>query len=159
MLTIMQNLIQQAHLRLLKSGRTAATAESCTSGLLSSLLTQFSGSSKYFILGVVTYANQAKKSILGIPAAVISKNGAVSKEVALLMAKNVRKLAKSDFGISITGIAGPTGGTLRKPVGTVFIALASQKKDICRKFVFKGNRSAVRMQASLNALQLLMTFL
>jgi nicotinamide-nucleotide amidase len=155
----MQNLIQQAHLRLLKNNLTIATAESCTAGLLSSLLTRFSGSSKYFILGVATYSNQAKESVLGIPASVIRKNGAVSRKVALLMAKNVKKLAKTDFGISITGIAGPNGGTLKKPVGTVFIGLASEKKNICKKFIFKGNRASIRKQVTLKALQLLETFL
>ena len=140
---------------LLKSGKTIATAESCTAGLLSSLLTQAPGSSKYFILGAATYSNEAKKKILGIPASIIRKNGAVSKETALLMTKNVRKLAKADFGISITGIAGPTGGSLAKPVGTAFIALSSKNKNICKKFVFKGSRNAVRKQATLKALKLL----
>ena len=155
MLIIMQNLIQQAHLRLLKSKLTIATAESCTAGLLSSLLTRFSGSSKYFILGVTTYSNKTKESILGIPASVIRKNGAVSKKVALSMAQNVKKLAKTDFGISITGIAGPTGATLQKPVGTVFICVSSKNKNICKRFIFQGNRNVIREQASLNALKLL----
>jgi len=155
----MQNLIMQIHKRLLKSGKTLGTAESCTAGLLSSLLTQFSGSSKYFILGLTTYSNQAKENILGIPASIIRKKGAVSQEIALLMAQNVRKLAKTNFGISITGITGPTGGTPQKPVGTVFIAISSKNKNACKKFVFKGNRSTIRKQASLKALQLLKTFL
>jgi PncC family amidohydrolase len=151
----MQNLIQQAHLRLLKSGKTVATAESCTAGMLSSLLTQLPNSSRYFILGITTYSNQAKQAILKIPPSVICKNGAVSKETALLMAQRVRKLAQADFGISITGIAGPTGGTPQKPVGTVFIALSSKNKSICKKFIFKGNRNSIREQASRKALQLL----
>ena len=151
----MQNLIQQAHLRLLKSGKTVATAESCTAGLLSSLLTQLPDSSRYFILGITTYSNQAKQAILKIPPSVIRKKGAVSKETALLMAQGVRKLAQTDFGISITGIAGPTGGTPQKPVGTVFIALSFKNKNICKKFVFTGNRRTIRKQASLKALKLL----
>ncbi len=151
----MQNLITQIHKRLLKINKTIATAESCTSGLLSSLLTQLPGSSAYFILGVATYSNQAKKAILGISSSTILKKGAVSKEVALLMAQNVRKLAKADFGIGITGIAGPTGGTPQKPAGTVFISLSSANKSSCKKFVFKGNRSSVRKQAAIKALQLL----
>ncbi len=152
---IMQKLIKQLHMSLLKSGKTIATAESCTAGLLSSSLTQTSGSSRYFILGVTTYSNEAKEKLLGIPALIIHKFGAVSKKIALLMAKNVRKLAKSDFGVSITGITGPTGGSLQKPVGTVFIALSSKNKNSCKKFVFKGNRNSVRKQATLKALQLL----
>lgn len=155
----MQNLIDQIHKRLIKNSETVATAESCTAGLLSCLLTRLSGSSQYFIMGLTAYSNQAKEDILSIPALTIHKNGVVSKEVALLMAKNIRKLAKTDFGIAITGIAGPTGATLSKPIGTVFIALVTQNKNICKKFVFKGNRSSIRKQASLKALQLLKTFL
>lgn len=151
----MQNLIKQAHIRLLKSRSTVATAESCTAGLLSALLTQFSGSSAYFILGIATYSNRAKEDILKIPASLIRKNGAVSKEVALLMAQKVRKLAKTDLGISITGIAGPAGATPQKPVGTVFICVSSKNKNTCKKFIFKGNRNSVRKQAALKALQLL----
>ena len=152
---LMQNLIKQLHTRLLKAASTIATAESCTAGLLSSLLTRLSGSSRYFILGVVTYSNKAKTKVLGIPASTIRQYGAVSKEAALLMAKNVRKLARVDVGVSITGIAGPTGGSLRKPIGTIFIALSSKNKTTCKKFTFKGNRGVIRKQASLKALELL----
>lgn len=152
---IMQNLIIQTHKRLLKSAKTVSTAESCTAGILSSLLTQLSGSSKYFILGVTTYSDQAKKHILKVPASLLRAKGAVSRETALLMARNVRKLARSDFGLSITGIAGPNGGTPRKPVGTVFIALTAENTNICKKFLFHGNRDSVRRQATLKALKLL----
>jgi len=155
----MQDLILQIHKRLLKSRKTLATAESCTAGMLSCLLTQFPGSSKYFILGVATYSNQSKEDILKIPASLMRKKGAVSQEVTRLMAQNVRELAKADLGISITGIAGPTGATPRKPVGTVFIAISSKNKIACKKFVFKGNRNSVRKQATIKALQLLKTFL
>jgi nicotinamide-nucleotide amidase len=155
----MQNLIKQVHLRLLKSGKTIATAESCTAGLLSSLLTLFPDSSRYFILGITTYSNESKKSILRIPASVIRKKGAVSQETALLMAQRIEKLAKTDLGISITGIAGPTGATPQKPVGTVFIALSSKNINFCKKFVFKGTRNSVRQQATLKALKLLKNIL
>ncbi len=154
-----ERIVEQAHTRLLKTGKTVAVAESCTAGLLSSLLTRFSGSSRFFILGVTTYSNQSKKDILKIPASVIREKGAVSRETALLMARNVRKMAKSDFGISITGIAGPRGGTPQKPVGTVFIAISAKNRGACKKFIFKGNRSSIRKQASLKALQLLKSFL
>lgn len=103
-------------------------AESCTGGLLSNLLTQIPGSSKYFILGVVAYSNQAKENILKIPRDIIVKKGAVSKNVAELLAKAVRLMAKTDFGIGITGTAGPTGGSREKPVGTVFIAIDTKNK-------------------------------
>jgi nicotinamide-nucleotide amidase len=93
--------------------------------------------------------------MLKIPALTIAKNGAVSKDVAYLMAKNVRLIAKTDLGIGITGIAGPTGATSNKPVGTVFIAVAKKNKAICKKFVFRGNRASIRKQSALKSLQLL----
>jgi nicotinamide-nucleotide amidase len=155
----MQNLAKQVHTLLLKSGKTVSTAESCTGGLFSSLLTQLPGSSRFFTLGIATYSNQAKEKILGIPDSIIRRKGAVSKETALLMARNIQKLAKTDFGISITGIAGPTGATPGKPVGTVFIAISTKNKIICKKFIFKGNRNNVRKQAALKALQLLNEFI
>ena len=151
----MENITEHIHKSLIKNNKTVATAESCTGGILSSLLTQFSCSSKYFNLGVITYNNQAKESILKIPAPIIAKYGAVSKNIASLMAKNIRQIAKTDFGISITGIAGPTGATLNKPVGTVFIAVTNKSKIICKKFIFQGNRTSIRKQSALKALQLL----
>jgi nicotinamide-nucleotide amidase len=154
-----QYVITQAHKTLLKSGKTIAVAESCTGGLLSSFLTQLSGSSKYFSLGVVTYSNKAKERILGVPGRVIAKNGAVSTPVARLMAEKVRSLAKTDFGIGITGIAGPVGGSPLKPVGTVFIAVAGKNRIIYKKFCFKGSRSSIRNRSSLEALKLLRTLL
>ncbi len=154
-----QNLLTQVHKTLLKTRKTIAVAESCTGGLASSLLTSLSKSSKYFILGTVTYSNRAKTCILGIPTSLINKKGAVSCEVALKMAENIRKIAKTDFGLGITGIAGPTGGTPGKPVGTVFIAVSGQKKNICNKCNFTGNRSAVRRKTALKALQLLYSIL
>jgi nicotinamide-nucleotide amidase len=151
----MQNITEHIHKSLIKNNKTIATAESCTGGILSSLLTQFSGSSQYFILGVITYNNQAKRSILKVPASIITRKGVVSKDIACLMAKSIRRIAKTDFGIGITGIAGPTGATPDKPVGTVFIALANKNKTICKKFIFQGNRASIRKQSALKALQLL----
>ncbi len=119
------------------------------------MLTELSGSSKYFTLGVVTYSNKAKEKILGIPSSVLANKGAVSEDVAKLMAQKVRRLAKTDFGIGITGIAGPSGGTTRKPIGTVFIAIATKNKTICKKFSFKGNRSNIRNQSAFETLKLL----
>jgi PncC family amidohydrolase len=150
-----QDIIPQAHKSLLKSGKTIAVAESCTGGLLSTLLTELSGSSKYFCLGVVTYSNLAKSKILGVPGRVIAKNGAVSAPVARLMAEKVRNLAKTDLGIGITGIAGPIGGTLKKPVGTVFIAISDKNRTIYKKFNFKGNRNSIRKKSALEALKLI----
>lgn len=149
----------ELHRKLIKNQRSVAVAESCTGGLLSKLLTDHSGSSKYFILGVVCYSNKSKQFILKIPPALIRKNGAVSKPVAINLAKNIRKLAKTEFGIGVTGIAGPTGGTSAKPVGTVFIAIASKNKTICKKFRFKGTRNSIRKQSCLKALELLKQFI
>jgi len=150
-----ENIVNKVHKSLLKNKKSLAAAESCTGGLSSSLLTRLPGSSRYFILGVVTYSNAAKTAILKIPAATIKKYGAVSAEVASLMAQNVRKIAKANLGIGITGIAGPSGGSPQKPVGTVFIAVENDAKKICRKFRFSGNRENVRKQAALKSLELL----
>ena len=111
--------------RLLKAqARTLATAESCTGGLMAKLLTDVPGSSKYFIEGVVAYANESKTRLLGVPAQLITEHGAVSKQVAAAMALGCRAKSGADFALSTTGIAGPTGGTPEKPVGLIYIALA-----------------------------------
>jgi len=149
-------IVKQAHNRLIKKGLKLAIAESCTGGLLASMLTELSGSSKYLILGLVTYSNESKTSLLKIPAALIAKKSAVSYEVAELMARNARILAKADLGVGITGIAGPAGGVAGKPVGTVFIAVNSKSKQLYQKFLFKGNRSSIRKQSALKALELLL---
>lgn len=139
--------------------KTLAAAESCTGGLLAHRLTNISGSSKFFKLGVVTYSNDAKSQFLGVPAQLIRKYGAVSKEVVSAMALGVRKKAKADFGIGISGIAGPTGGTKAKPVGLVYIAVAGPKNFICAHCRFKGNRLKVKQQAADQALTFLSDFL
>lgn len=149
-----QHLVGQIHKFLIKNKKTVGVAESCTGGLLSSLLTQSPGSSRCFILGIVAYSNTAKETFLRVPHSVLVKNGAVSKIVATIMAQSVRKIARADFGIGITGIAGPSGGTFYKPLGSVFIAIDSQSKKICKKFHFTGNRSAIRKKAALEALEL-----
>ena len=151
----MKPLINQIHKFLVKNKKTIAVAESCTGGLLSNILTSLPDSSKYFMLGVVVYSNKAKENILKISAGTIAKKGAVSKDVAKLLAKSVRSLAKTDFGIGITGIAGPGGGSKEKPVGTVFIAIDSKNKRICEKFNFTGTRSSIRKKSALKALELL----
>jgi PncC family amidohydrolase len=151
----MQAIVSRIHLSLIKNNKTLAVAESCTGGLVSKLLTDISGSSQYFILGVITYSNVSKETILNIPPRLITEKGAVSQGVAQKMAQSVRTLAKTDFGIGVTGIAGPTGGTPLKPVGTVFIAIDSKNKKICKKFKFTGNRAAIRTRAALKTLELL----
>lgn len=151
----MDNIVKQVHNLLIKNKKSISVAESCTGGLLSNLLTQISDSSKYFILGIVTYSNKSKENILKIPANIIAKKGAVSETVAKLLAKSVRLIAKTDFGIGITGIAGPSGGSKEKPVGTVFIAIDTKNKKICKKFKFSGSRATIRRKSALKALELL----
>jgi nicotinamide-nucleotide amidase len=153
----MEDIIRQTHKYLIKNRKSASAAESCTAGLLSYLLASLPGSSAYFKLGAIVYSNQAKHDILGIPLRMINKYGAVSQEVAEAMALAVRRVAKTDYGIGITGIAGPGGGTKAKPAGTVFIAAASNSGYICNKYYFKGNRSSIQRQSALAALQLLLT--
>ena len=141
--------------RLRWRGYTVATAESCTGGLLAGRLTEVPGSSEYFNEGVVTYSNEAKTARLGVPADLIEKHGAVSDEVACAMAKGVRALAQSTFGIGITGIAGPGGGTEEKPVGLVFIALADDEGVQSIRLTFSGDRHFVRTLSVNAALDLL----
>ena len=113
-------------------------AESCTGGLLSSIITSNAGSSKVFNLGLVTYSNQAKQKILKVPNKIIKKYGAVSFQCCLSMVNNLSKISKSHINISVTGIAGPKGGTRKKPVGLVFIGLKFKKKIFVNKFFFKS---------------------
>ena len=138
---------------------TIAVAESCTGGLITNRLTDVSGGSDYLERGLVTYSNAAKISMLGVPAEVIEKHGAVSEETARLMAEGVRKIAGTDLGLSSTGIAGPTGGSKEKPVGTVYIALADLKQTICRHYSYRWDRKRNKEVFSEAALFLLKNFL
>ncbi len=151
---MLEHTVSQIHKLLIKNKKSIAVAESCTGGLLSNLLTQIPGSSKYFILGVIAYSNKAKENILKVPVNIIAKKGAVSINVCERLAKSVRLMAKTDFGIGITGIAGPGGGSKEKPVGTVFIAIDTKNKQICKKFNFTGSRITIRKKAALKALEL-----
>lgn len=142
-------------LKLSVGSYTLATAESCTGGLLAERLTSIPGSSKYFIEGVVTYANDAKTRTLGVEPMLLMEHGAVSAPVAEAMAEGIRKRAGTDFGLSITGIAGPSGGTEEKPVGTVFIGISSEAGTESKKFKFPGDRHLIRWRASQAALEML----
>jgi nicotinamide-nucleotide amidase len=142
-------------LRLAVAGFTLACAESCTGGLISERLTNVSGSSVYFMEGVVAYSNDAKIRSLGVDAELIAGHGAVSAEVAEAMADGVRRRADTDFGISVTGIAGPGGGSDAKPVGLVYIALADDAHVEHRKLMLPGDRDLIRWRASQAALDLL----
>lgn len=140
---------------LAKKKLTISAAESCTGGLLSNRLTDVSGSSGYFKAGIVTYSNESKESLLGVSAASLKRHGAVSGQVALEMARGVKHYACTDIGIGITGIAGPTGGTRRKPVGLVYIAFVTDSKRIVKKFRFTGPRQDIKWQSSQLALDLM----
>ncbi len=134
---------------------TLAVAESCTGGLITDRITNVPGSSAFLERGVVVYSNRAKTELLGVPSEVIETDGAVSEETALLMAKGVRNLAKTDIGLAVTGIAGPTGGTEEKPVGTVFIALANEEGSFCRELHFRWDRRRNKEMTAQIALELL----
>ena len=140
---------------LMRKSLTIATAESCTGGLLSHRLTNVSGSSKVFKAGVVVYANEAKESFLGVSRNTLKLHGAVSAPVAIEMARAIKHYACVDIGIAITGIAGPTGGTKKKPVGLVYIALVTDKKRIIKELRFRGSREEIKFQASQAALNLI----
>jgi nicotinamide-nucleotide amidase len=150
--------LQQVVGQLLASSRkTVATAESCTGGLLAKMLTDVSGSSEYFHTGFITYSNKSKYERLGVSMEIINVYGAVSEHVVSAMSKNARRLAKSHYALAISGVAGPTGGSPTKPVGTVCIALAFDDNDppISRTFLFPGDREWVRDRSAKMALTML----
>ncbi|MEW6144322.1 MAG: competence/damage-inducible protein A [Thermodesulfobacteriota bacterium] len=144
-----------------RHGMKLATAESCTGGLISNRITNVPGSSDYFLEGVVSYSNEAKRMLLGVPEDLLDTHGAVSAPVVEAMARGVRKLAGSDIGVGVSGIAGPGGGTPEKPVGTVFIGIDSEKGGTrSEKFLFHGTREEIKLITSSHALRLIMqTFL
>ena len=141
----MKNLVNKIVNRLIKKKLKISFAESCTGGLLSSSITTISGSSKIFNLGLITYSNKAKINILKVPKKIIDKYGAVSKECCLSMVKNLSKISKANISVSITGIAGPKGGTKLKPVGLVYIGVKKGGKIIIQENLFKNqNRIAIQ---------------
>ncbi len=142
--------------KFIKNNLSLALAESCTGGLLSAHITENPGTSKFFLGGVVCYANSAKRGLLGVPGKVIQKKGAVSKETALHMAKGARHFFRSSWAVAITGIAGPEGGTKIKPVGLVFFAVVGPKIVKVEKRNFKGSRKKIQRAAAEHALALLL---
>ena len=136
----MSNLSLKIVKLLIKKKLTVSFAESCTGGLLASSITSISGSSKVFNMGLVTYSNNAKVKLLQVPKKTITKYGAVSYETCISMVKGLSKISKSNISISITGIAGPNGGTKEKPVGLVYIGLKKGSKIIIRKNLFKNKK-------------------
>ncbi|MCX5853664.1 MAG: competence/damage-inducible protein A [Deltaproteobacteria bacterium] len=144
---------------LIEKKLTLALAESCTGGLIADRLTDIPGSSAFFERGVIAYSNRSKTDILGVPQDVIDTFGAVSERVAGLMAEGVRTLGKTDLGMATTGIAGPTGGTEGKPVGTVYVALADGKNIRCRHYAFRWDRRRIKSISSQVALMMLKKYL
>lgn len=144
---------------LLKRGLQLATAESCTGGLISHLITNVAGSSAYFLGGVVSYANEAKERLLGVNPGTLEMHGAVSAETAREMARGIRLALAADIGISVTGIAGPTGGTPEKPVGSVWIGLSTPDEEYARHYLWSGTRLAIKKQSAQAALNLLVEHL
>ena len=134
------------------NNKTISTAESCTGGKIASLITSIPGSSLYFKGSIVAYANQIKTKLLYIDENIINENGAVSQQVVELMAKNARQILESDYSVAISGIAGPEGGSVDKPIGTTWIAVASEKQVFSKKFIFGDNRERNIQRASISAL-------
>jgi nicotinamide-nucleotide amidase len=132
---------------LAENGLTLSVAESCTGGMVGAAVTAVPGSSAYFTGGIISYANEAKRSVLGVPAAVLARNGAVSAETAIAMAAGARRLFSSDCAISITGVAGPGGGTRKKPVGLVYVGIANGRIVRSFEYKFRGSRQEIRTQA------------
>ena len=156
----MSNLSLKIVKLLTSKGLTVSFAESCTGGLLSSSITSISGSSKVFNMGLVTYSNNAKIKLLKVPKKTIAKYGAVSHETCLSMVKNLSKISKSNISISITGVAGPNGGTKEKPVGLVYIGLKKGTKTIIKRNFFKSKKRISIQKATVNqALKLILNIL
>ena len=139
----------------MEKGLSIAVAESCTSGIISSKITSIPGSSSYFKGGVIAYQNEIKIELLGVSEALIAKNTEVSAEVVSQMAKAVKKKFVADYSVATSGYAGPTGGTLNNPIGTVFIAISNLINTEVNRFVFKGSRESIVNQASEKSLELL----
>ena len=144
----MQNLVNKLVKKLIQKKLKISFAESCTGGMLSSAITSVSGSSKVFNLGLVTYSNKAKIDILKVPKRIINKYGSVSNECCLLMVKNLSKISKANISVSVTGIAGPNGGTKLKPVGLVYIGIKKGNKIIVQKNLFK-NKNRISIQKTI----------
>ena len=146
--------------KLIKNKIKVACAESCTGGMLSSAITSVSGSSKIFNLGLVTYSNQAKIKLLKVPKKIIEKHGAVSMQCCLSMVSNLKKISKANICISITGIAGPKGGTKEKPVGLVYIGIRKDNKIKINKCLFKNkNRASIQKATVKKAIELILNII
>lgn len=149
-------ILHDVHERLSETHKTVSVAESCTGGLLGAALSDRPGSSSYFLGGIQAYANSVKEELLGVDHETLVSFGAVSEEVASEMALGIRRLTRSDWAVSTTGIAGPDGGTEEKPVGTVWVSVADSTGVFSQKLSLDGGRSAVRDRAVIEALSMLL---
>ena len=154
----MKNLANKLVKKLVQKKLKISFAESCTGGMLSSVITSVSGSSKVFNLGLITYSNKAKIDILKVSKKIISKYGAVSNECCLSMVKNLSKISKANISVSITGVAGPNGGTKLKPVGLVYIGIKKGKNITVQRNLFKSkNRILIQKATTLKVLKTILT--
>ena len=145
---------------LIKKKLTISVAESCTGGLFSKAITSVSGSSKVFTLGLVTYSNKSKTKVLKVPKNTIKKYGSVSEQVCLAMVKNLNKISKTNIAVSITGIAGPRGGTKLKPVGLVYLGIKKRNKTEVKRYLFKNKGRSYIQKISVNkSLGLVLSFI
>tara|TARA_B100000965_G_C19467738_1_gene702685 strand:+ start:484 stop:957 length:474 start_codon:yes stop_codon:yes gene_type:complete len=155
----MKKLSQKVVKLLIKKKLKISLAESCTGGLLSASIASVSGASKVFTLGLVTYSNKSKIFILKVPKKTIIKHGAVSYETCLSMVKNLNKISKTHISVSITGVAGPGGGTIQKPVGLVYIGIKKRNKTLVKKYLFKNKKRHSIQRSTVNkALNLISSF-
>ena len=156
----MKNKVKKIIQTLKKRKLKISIAESCTGGMLSSAITSVSGSSKVFTLGVVAYSNQSKTKVLKVPKNIIRKYGSVSAPVCLAMVKNLSKISKTNISVSITGIAGPSGGTKIKPVGLVYVGIKKGNRTKVKKYLFKNKGLSYIQRAAVNkSLGLILSFL
>lgn len=147
---------QQVIERLAAMGKTLATAESCTGGLIGEKLTSVSGASRVYRGGVISYCNEIKQRLLNVDGKLLDTLGAVSAPVAEQMAQGARNALQADYGVSVTGIAGPNSDETGKPVGLVYLGVSSEEKTLVREYRFDGTREEIRRQACLDALRLLL---
>lgn len=153
--TSIEELVQQLAAKLIEKGWMLATAESCTGGMIAAACTDLAGSSQWFDRGFVTYSNEAKTEMLGVPAELIEKHGAVSEEVVRAMAEGAIRHSRAQVSIAVTGIAGPGGGSVEKPVGTVWVGASSNECSYATLLQTKGTRVQIRRTTVLMALKIL----
>jgi PncC family amidohydrolase len=153
--TRLETLAERLQATCVAAGLTVATAESCTGGLVAHAITSRSGSSGYFVGGVVSYSDEVKASALGVPVDTLAAHGAVSPQVAVAMASGARERLGADLGIGVTGVAGPDGGTPEKPVGLVYVAVADEAGTEVRRFRWAGDRAANIHASAAEALEML----